>query len=577
MLLTELQKENAPKVSVLKFPDTPDKKMLRELFSMSGLDALNWILEQKYPRYYIQHMTSVDFFWLIKRIGEDDALPLLKLASPEQWQYLLDMELWRKDRIDPEQIAIWLERLHRSDPGGLVKWLGDQGQALAYLYMFKNIQVEIKQMDEDEEFPDDFITYDGTYFVRILNKEHEEMIGNILQEMARDNHEQYQALVLGLAGVLPAEAEEEMYRMRNVRLAEEGFLPAEEAFSVYAYLKADTLLKDQSPQGRFLSNAEETGALVPMIPLLHSQENKFFSGVVNRLTNPVLLDRVRFEFAGLCNQIISADGLVVSDFKDLVQTCRKAAGYLSLGLEKLTEGDLPLSEQVLNQNPLLSIFRVGFGLALELKWEAERWIKEAWFYDFGFKPEFWGEEWGAILSGLLQRRPIFFSGNLENENYREFEQSSDFKSCKDSLDHIIALDRILESLTSKYPLSPTRMKDPLLTFHPLLFTFWARRQLKLKPGFAPLSIKQVRTFFIKLRGKAEQPPYRMVGFQEVFIRDLVSVSPDREPGEEVQLRETLALQWKQFEEEYAQVPEEGLDKRFTRFVLIESSGDDAIH
>ncbi len=99
----------------------------------------------------------------------------------------------------------------------------------------------------------------------------------------------------------------------------------------------------------------------------------------------------------------------------------------------------------------------------------------------------------------------------------------------------------------------------------------------MQSRWAPLSIKQVRTFFIKLRGKAEQPPYRMVGFQEVFIRDLVSVSPDREPGEEVQLRETLALQWKQFEEEYAQVPEEGLDKRFTRFVLIESSGDDAIH
>jgi hypothetical protein len=522
-------------------------------------------------------MTSVDFFWLIKRIGEDDALLLLKLASSEQWQYLLDMELWRKDRIDPEQIAVWLERLHRSDPGGLVKWLCNQGQALAYLYMFKNIQVEIKKWDEDEEFPEDFITYDGTYFVRILNKEHEEMIGNILQEMARDNHQQYQALILGLAGVLPAEAEEGMYRMRNVRLAEEGFLPAEEALSVYAYLKADTLLKDQPPQDRFLSDGEETGALVPLIPLLHSQENNFLSGVVNRLTDPLLLDRVRLEFAGLCNQIISADGLGVSDFKDLVQTCRKAAGYISLGLERLTEGNLPLSEQVLKQNPLLSIFRVGFGLALELKWEAERWIKEAWFHSMGFKPDFWGEEWGATLSGLLQRRPIFFSGNLEKENYREFEQLSDIKGCKDALDHMIALDRILENLTSKYPLASTRMKDPLLTFYPLLFTFWARRLLKLKLGFAPLSIGQVRAFFKIIRGKTEEPPYRMAEFREVFIRDLMSVSPDSGSAEEGQLKETLALQWEQFEDEYARVREEELDERFSRFILIESPRDKTLH
>ena len=575
--MSELQKENSGKKSVIKFPDTPDKKMLREFFSMPGMDALDRILEQKYPQHYIQHMTSVDFFWLVKKIGEDDALPILKLASPEQWQYLLDMELWRKDRIDPEQIAIWLERFHRSDPGGFVRWFGSHGQALAYMFLYKNIQVEIKNLDEDEEFPEDFITYDGTYYIRILNKEHEEMIGNILREMARDNHEQYQALISGLAGVLPAEAEEGMYRMRNVRLAEEGFLPTEDALAVYAYLKAETLLKDQPLEERFLADGEKTGALVPITPLIHSQDNNFLAGVVSRLTDPILLDRVRLEFAGLCNQIISADGLVISDFEDLIQTCRKAAGYISLGLERVTEENLPLSEQVLKQNPLLSIFRIGFGLALELKWEAERWIKEAWFHSVGLKPDFWGEEWGATLSGLLERRPIFFSGNLEQENYREFEQSSDIKSCKDSLGHMIALDRVLESLTSKYPLAPTRMKDPLLTFHPFLFTFWARRQLKLNLGFAPLSIGQVRAFFKNIRGETEKPPYRIAQFKEVFIGDVMSVSPDRESGEEEQVRETLAFQWKQFEEEYAQVPEEELDERFSRFILIESSGDETIH
>jgi hypothetical protein len=575
--LTELQKENLGKITVFKHPETPDKKMLRELFSMSGLDALNRILEQKYPQRYIQQMSSVDFFWLIKKIGEDDALPILKLASPEQWQYLLDMELWRKDRIDQEQIAVWLERLHRSDPGGFIKWFGSHGQPVAYLFMLKNLQVEVKKWDEDEEFPEDFITYDGTYFVRILNKEHEEMIGNILREMARDNHEQYQALILGLAGILPAEAEEGMYRMRNVRLAEEGFLPVEEALSVYAYQKVDTLIKDQPLEERFLTEKEETKALVPMTPLIHSQDNHFFAGVVSRLTDPLLLDRIRFEFAGLCNQILSADGFEVSDFTDLIQVTRKAAGYISLGLERVTDGDLSTSEQLLKQSPLLSIFRVGFGLALELKWEAERWMKEAWFHRVGFKPEFWGEEWGAVLSGLLQRRPIFFRGHLEKKNYREFEQPSDIQSCKDALAQMIALDRILENLTSKVPLSATRMKDPLLTFHPLPFIFWARSQLKLEPGFAPLSMGQARTFFKKIRGKAENPPYRIAKFKEAFIRDLMSLSPDCEPEEKVRFRETLALQWKQFEEEYEQVREEELDARFSRFIWIESSGDETIH
>jgi predicted ArsR family transcriptional regulator len=57
----------------------------------------------------------------------------------------------------------------------------------------------------------------------------------------------------------------------------------------------------------------------------------------------------------------------------------------------------------------------------------------------------------------------------------------------------------------------------------------------------------------------------------------MSFPPERESGEEEQVRETLAFQWKQFEEEYAQVPEEELDERFSRFILIESSGDETIH
>ena len=564
-------------MTVLRLPDPPEKKMLRELFSMTGRDALNRILEQSYPRHYVQSLVPVDFFWLIKKIGEDDALPILKLASPEQWQYLLDMELWREDRIDPDQISLWLERFHRSDPQGLVAWLVKHGQSLAYLYFSKNIQVEFKKWDEDDEIPEDFFTLDGSYFIRILDKEHEELIGNILHEMAKNNYEQFQALLLGLEGLLPAESEEGMYRMRNVRLAEEGFLPYEEALSVYAYLKADALIKAPTLSERFSLGMEETDTLVPVTPLIYTQDNKLLAGAVSRLRDPLLLDRIRLEFAGLCNQIQSADGLVVSDFEDLIQICRKAAGYLSLGIERLTAGNLPLAEDLLKQHSLLSVFRVGFSLALELKWEAERWMKEAWFQDLGFTPDFWGEEWGPILSGLLEKHPRFFSGNTEPENYRDFEQLSDIDQCRQTLRHLIALDHILKDLTSIYPLSPAMVQDPFATFHPLLFTFWARKQLILKPGFAPLSPKQMRSFFEKIRGKAERPPYRMTRSKDVFIDDILSAVPDRDRDKESQLIETLSSLWTLFEDEYARVPEEDLDEKFTRFLLLISPGDKVLH
>jgi hypothetical protein len=69
----------------------------------------------------------------------------------------------------------------------------------------------------------------------------------------------------------------------------------------------------------------------------------------------------------------------------------------------------------------------------------------------------------------------------------------------------------------------------------------------------------------------------MAGSKEVFIRDLMSVSPDCKSGEEGQLRETLALQWEEFVDEYAQVSAESLDERFSRFILIESPRGDTLH
>ena len=111
------------------------------------------------------------------------------------------------------------------------------------------------------------------------------------------------------------------------------------------------------------------------------------------MSDPILIDRVRMEFAGLCNQILSADHLRIENFDQLLRVCRKAAGYLNIGLERLTGKNLALSKQFLEDHALISIFRVGFGAALELKWEAERWLKEAWFFRNNLRPDFWGDEW----------------------------------------------------------------------------------------------------------------------------------------------------------------------------------------
>ena len=77
--------------------------------ALPGREALDVILESLTPARLIQSLAEEDFFWLLQDIGPEDALPILARASNDQWQYLLDIELWHKDRLSNNSVNQWLD------------------------------------------------------------------------------------------------------------------------------------------------------------------------------------------------------------------------------------------------------------------------------------------------------------------------------------------------------------------------------------------------------------------------------------------------------------------------------------
>jgi hypothetical protein len=544
------------------------RALLPTLHSLSGREILDQIMDKDNPRQLVQHLSNQDFFWLIKRIGEEDCLPLLELASEDQWQYLLDLELWRRDRLNLEQSSRWLARLQEADSRRLVRWLYGEGQILAYYHLFKSIQVEIREHDAVYDIRQGFFTVDGVYYVRVLDKEHRETTESILRTMAEEDAERYQALLLGLVGVLPADVEEEMYRLRNVRLGEHGFLPYEEAMSIYSPLKAKALTLEEQNEKVNAFFDEQTRALAPISPLYHAGGQNLLTEVAEKTSDVLFLDRIRLEFAGVCNQILSADGISVNEFDALVKVCRKAAGYLSVALESVCGTDVSLAEKIMRGNYLASIFRVGFGLALELKWEAERWLKDSWFYNRGMDFTFWGDDWGETLAGILSRKPSLYTGLRDGEEYKDFEKLSELKTCRQLLHRLKLLDKVFEQLVEHYPLEERVIQNPRLTFHTLLFNIWARKILKMQPSFSGVSLEEAKKFFRLLRTGEKNPPFRMSGFKESFIRDFMSFFDYLDQKDKVMLKNILSVIWREFREEYERVSVDELDERFMKFLWI---------
>ena len=546
---------------------TYDVSILKDLYDLSGSEVMDRILEHPDPPGLIKRLPNEDFFWLVKR-EEEDSMQLLKLASLRQWQYLLDLELWEKDRLDLTNAFQWLQKLQRSDPERLTKWLFTDNQALAYLYLFRSVHVEIRDENEAYDLEQGFITLDGLFYIKILKEEQRETVEGILKTMAGEDLLKYHSLLTGLAGVLPAELEENMYRLRNVRIAEHGFLPREEALLVYAPLGLNIIQQKDSPEMVEPAFDEERLDLAPYTPFYFSKSQNLLTKSASRITDARLLDRIRLEFAGLCNQVLSADGLVIDDIDVLRKTGLKAAGYLNLALEEMSGKDIGAAEELLRKNRLISLFRMGFGLAQKLKWEAERWLKKSWFDHNSMGYGFWGDEWGNTLAGLMENRPQYYCGPEGGREYRDFEQASDLTAVRKILHGLIGLDKMLAQLTITYPFNKKDSQTYDRTLHSLLFTLWARQMLELTPSFEAISLKQARQFFDQLRKGDKRPPYQMLGFEDVFVKDFMVSASAFEPEDAATLKDTLSLIWQQFCQEYDWVEVDALDPRFSKYILI---------
>ncbi len=557
----------------------------KELLSLPPEEMLNSILNSTQSTALVHSFSEEDFYFLIHNIGIEDSHPLLYLASNKQWEYIIDLEAWEKDRIEFPSITRWFDLLFKVDPNRFIKWSLDQNFEFIKFYLFNNIEVKIRETDQDpSELGDAFITLDDIFYVRFLDepiafesdedesyetdkKHRDAFLSRYLKTLADNDHIAYQKLLLESSGVIPAESEEEAYRLRNVRLAEKGFLPYEEAIGIYQPMKVRHF---KMQENKFLTQDPGRKLFFP-VPLYHTgvidEENHFTVALKNIKADDVL-EQIQTEFAGLCNRIISADQKTIRERDELKSMVKKACGYLNIGLEKLIEDNGERNTDhytTLIQNyPLSSIFRLGFGLALELKWRAERWLKKSWFSSKGLLLGFWGEEWMGVLGGLLIKKPLFYDNYKTGELYREFNSIEDIKITENILNEIISFDELFSLIS----IEPDPLAKDYLTYKSFILTLWARHNLGLSEKLIPITLDEFQSFFDDLWAGKEQPRKTSPSIKESFL-DWVSNKTGLVHYEISQrLGQSFENLFKEIESEYGKVSLNDLDPRYIHLFLI---------
>jgi len=519
--------DNQPIPSIVEQRLNELKQLRKDLIGLSPEKALDMIISCDQSLPLVHSIPAQDLLMLVHEIGPEDALPLLSLASNKQWQYMIDIQIWKRDRLCMNETTKWLYYMMKADPGRFINWFLNEDPKFLYFYLYQNLDIIGLQENEDfSDLPDSFFTLDDIYYISLsdyrlekhLDREtdelREELIVEFLKRLAAYDHHEYQKVLNHISSVVPAEFEEESFRLKNIHLESFGFLPFEEAIGIYQSIPEKQFLKKKSQIIAPSSNQ----ANIPQYPIQIMARDNYFSEALMLMELDDNLSELHLHFANLCNQIISADAISVTSRDILNKVVSKACGYIHIAIEDLLDGNPPDSlhlKQIVQNYPIKPLFQWGYSKILAVKWKADSWYRNSFVREKGLPLDFWGENWLGVLGGLLLKRPRYFAALENGELYREFQKMAEIQKAEESLSQIIAMDEMISFF--KVNLCP--VKGYQLTFQNFLLTLFARHLLSLSFTLEPIPLTSFKPFYDSMWSPDDSPPYKHMqpNFKQSFL------------------------------------------------------------
>lgn len=401
-------KQVATRLSPAIFVGLPLAEKRNYLKNAAPKEKMDLILADPDARRLTSAMEPQEFFWLVKEVGETDAVELLQLASAEQCVFIFDMELWDGWVFSEEQACHWLEYFIAGGEQRVHQLLKHLDFEFLQLFLGRELIVGggIGDHEDDEKRFDDYDhSFDGVFMLKFKNPKHSQLIGTFLSMMIQLDNPLYTALMEGIKGDVDLELEEECLRFRAGRLEDLGFPPLDEALSIYARVNPATF---ELHRDKVLSPAGEVASLVP----LSAQDDNLLFRALSLVDSPVIVQELNY----LVNSALVAEGGGFKEPEAAAAILDRVCGYLNIALEMLSGGDLQQAAKVLEGERLKRLFQLGYSIVLELKFSAQQ-SKTA---DYAS---------GKLLAGLNSKRPRYYRGLDPDgiDGYREFRDTADVK------------------------------------------------------------------------------------------------------------------------------------------------------
>lgn len=564
-----------PKEAERVFNSLPIKDQIDLLLQSHGKERLHYLSLVKNPEQLVQRLPELEVFLTVKEIGDKDAIPFIAITTPEQFQFLLDLDFWKKDELDPAKILHWMEVLLECGEKKIAQFIQSTDLEFIALLLKKFLRVSTLEGEplEVEEIVPPF-TLDNYYFVHFVEKETRAVLERFLKIFSLIEPGGYQKLMEALVWELDSELEEGEFRIRNARLSEYGFPDFEESLEIYRFVNPDALLsKGTTPPAVRQKEGEKS---LPTFYLAYVGEGPFFSAALAKIADPEERDRLKIEMTVLSNRAMVAEAIDLSRFEEIERITKKVVHYLNFGLQYLSGREEARSVEILRSLPLQKIFQAGVSLTFLVEREAEGLLRGSWFnWDRG-NLVFLDPPYLERFEGLLKKRPSL-DRNGRSEDFK------DLRDLEESEDFIKGVEAAVLFLEKQLNLSPVSLKDlDLKGCHPedwrgitlstLFLTAFSNRVLKGSFRFEAIDKAKLRDLFSRIFDRNEEGK----GVVRMEIREGLRDWFDSIEGDESRQNHLRAFGdfcLDLLEEQFGKIPPgEEIDPRFVKGLLI-SAGD----
>ncbi len=352
-------------------------EQVRSVQMLRGRDQLDLLILSRQAEQVARLLPEEDIYFMIKEIGEEDAIPVLALLSSKQLQFIFDMEWWRGDKFVPQKAMDWLQWVAKANDRQLLDWIltEDFDQKVMVLQSLIKVYKQDEMTDQYEGVEDlEHFSLDGVFDIFAKMPDAAPLLKNLFKLLFADHPKVFFALMEAVIWYPITPTVETAYRWWRSRVEEKGVVGYEEAAGVYSLLDPDSLKLDVPPHEVFEQGSAY--AIAPVHPLADTDPATFFGQCLAMMKNHERVNAICWELMYVANKVMVADRQDFSHIDIRHEIMRKVLGYINIGLELGAGGDIAKGEALLNQTWMQSLFQVGYAGVMRLKWEGEKLVKE---------------------------------------------------------------------------------------------------------------------------------------------------------------------------------------------------------